>query len=205
MARTPAIVLMTVGHIEQTAIANSAAGSDFWKMIRPSGSQASGEIGRMHLHDRVEHPRQRRRHAEQEAERGRDRDPEQEPARHAHEAVVGEQQDALVHLAALGERLEDVEPALAPRLQRRRQVGNRRGSRRPRPARPTPMPHSGSRNSGRGVAGASSDRLDRERQRVLVRIAAVERAVEQRDLLLLLDRDRVAHLLHRFQVQVRHA
>jgi hypothetical protein len=37
---------MTVGHIEQTAIANSAAGSDFRKMIKPSGSQASGEIGR---------------------------------------------------------------------------------------------------------------------------------------------------------------
>jgi len=31
MARTPAIVLMTVGHIEQTAIAKSAAGSDFWR------------------------------------------------------------------------------------------------------------------------------------------------------------------------------
>ena len=46
MARTPAIVLITVGHIEQTAMANSAAGSDLRKMIRPSGSQASGEIGR---------------------------------------------------------------------------------------------------------------------------------------------------------------
>ena len=41
------MVLMTVGHIEQTAMAKSAAGSDFWNRIRPSGSQASGEIGRM--------------------------------------------------------------------------------------------------------------------------------------------------------------
>ena len=37
---------MTVGHIEQTAMAKSAAGSDFWKITSPSGSQASGEIGR---------------------------------------------------------------------------------------------------------------------------------------------------------------
>ena len=41
------MVLRTVGHIEQTAIANSAAGSDLRNRIRPSGSQASGEIGRM--------------------------------------------------------------------------------------------------------------------------------------------------------------
>ena len=46
MARTPIMVLMTVGHIEQTAIAKSAAGSDFWKSTSPSGSQASGEMGR---------------------------------------------------------------------------------------------------------------------------------------------------------------
>ena len=41
------MVLMIVGHMEQTAMAKSAAGSDFWKRTRPSGSQASGEIGRM--------------------------------------------------------------------------------------------------------------------------------------------------------------
>jgi hypothetical protein len=29
MARTPIMVLMTVGHIEHTAMAKSAAGSDF--------------------------------------------------------------------------------------------------------------------------------------------------------------------------------
>ena len=46
MARTPIMVLITVGHIEHTAIAKSAAGSDFWKSTSPSGSQASGEIGR---------------------------------------------------------------------------------------------------------------------------------------------------------------
>ncbi len=40
------MVFNTVGHIEHTAIANKAAGSDFWKMTRPSGSHASGEIGR---------------------------------------------------------------------------------------------------------------------------------------------------------------
>ena len=38
---------MIVGHMEQTAMAKSAAGSDFWNRTRPSGSQASGEIGRM--------------------------------------------------------------------------------------------------------------------------------------------------------------
>jgi hypothetical protein len=46
MARTPAVVLITVGHMEQMAIANRAAGSDFWKSISPKGSHASGEIGR---------------------------------------------------------------------------------------------------------------------------------------------------------------
>ena len=46
MARTPDIVLITVGHIEQTAMAKRAAGSDFWNSTRPSGSQASGEMGR---------------------------------------------------------------------------------------------------------------------------------------------------------------
>src|SRR5262245_64430587 len=44
--RTPTAVLMTVGHIAQSAIVNTAAGSDFWKITRPSGSHASGEIGR---------------------------------------------------------------------------------------------------------------------------------------------------------------
>ena len=39
-------MLITVGHIEQMAIAKSAAGSDFWNRTSPSGSQASGEIGR---------------------------------------------------------------------------------------------------------------------------------------------------------------
>src|SRR3954447_18110320 len=32
--------------MEQTAMVNSAAGCDFWKMTSPSGSQASGETGR---------------------------------------------------------------------------------------------------------------------------------------------------------------
>src|SRR5207249_5041116 len=40
--RTPTAVLITVGHIAQSAIVNTAAGSDFWKITRPSGSQASG-------------------------------------------------------------------------------------------------------------------------------------------------------------------
>ena len=39
-------MLITVGHIAHSAIVNTAAGSDFWKMTRPSGSHASGEIGR---------------------------------------------------------------------------------------------------------------------------------------------------------------
>ena len=38
---------MMVGHIEQTAMAKSAAGSDLLNSTRPSGSQASGEIGRI--------------------------------------------------------------------------------------------------------------------------------------------------------------
>jgi hypothetical protein len=37
---------MTVGHIEQTAMAKSAAGSDLRNRMSPSGSHASGEIGR---------------------------------------------------------------------------------------------------------------------------------------------------------------
>ena len=46
MLRTPTAVLITVGHIAQSAMVKMAAGSDFWKMTSPSGSQASGEIGR---------------------------------------------------------------------------------------------------------------------------------------------------------------
>ena len=37
---------MTVGHIAHSAIVKTAAGSDFWKTTSPSGSHASGEIGR---------------------------------------------------------------------------------------------------------------------------------------------------------------
>ena len=114
MARTPIIVLMTVGHIEQTAIAKSAAGSDFWKSTRPSGSQASGEIGRstcmIGSNIRVSVGDTPSRNPDR---RG-DGDPEQEALRHAHQAVVREQHDALIHLAALGQRLEDVELALFP-------------------------------------------------------------------------------------------
>jgi hypothetical protein len=46
MERTPTAVLMTVGHIAQRAIVKTAAGSDWRKITSPSGSQASGEIGR---------------------------------------------------------------------------------------------------------------------------------------------------------------
>ena len=46
MDRTPTAVLITVGHIAHSAIVKIAAGSDFWNTTRPSGSQASGEIGR---------------------------------------------------------------------------------------------------------------------------------------------------------------
>src|SRR5216117_2262655 len=44
--RTPTAVLMTVGHIAQRAIVKTAAGSDWRKITSPSGSHASGEIGR---------------------------------------------------------------------------------------------------------------------------------------------------------------
>ena len=53
---------------------------------------------------------------------------EQEALRHPDQAVEGEQHDALIHLAAFDERLEDVALALLPGLQRRRQI--RRHSRR---------------------------------------------------------------------------
>jgi hypothetical protein len=43
----------TVGHIEQSAIVNSAAGAVFSKITRPSGNQASGETGPQDLDDRV--------------------------------------------------------------------------------------------------------------------------------------------------------
>jgi hypothetical protein len=46
MPRTPTAVLITVGHIAHNAMVKTAAGSDFWKMTRPRGSQARGEIGR---------------------------------------------------------------------------------------------------------------------------------------------------------------
>ncbi len=114
MARTPIIVLMTVGHIEQMAMAKSAAGSDFWKRTRPSGSQASGEIGRStcmigsNMRVSVGDTPSRKPSGVPM------RDAEQEAVRHAHQAVVGEQHDALIHLAALGERLEDVDLALLP-------------------------------------------------------------------------------------------
>src|SRR6266404_4712198 len=59
--RTPTAVLMTVGHIAQSAIVKTAAGSDWRKITRPSGSHASGEIGRHRL-------RQRRPHRQHEAQ-----------------------------------------------------------------------------------------------------------------------------------------
>jgi hypothetical protein len=49
------------------------------------------------------------------ADRRRDGDAEQESARDAQQAVIREQDDALIHLAALGEWLEDIDLALLPR------------------------------------------------------------------------------------------
>ena len=80
MARTPTAVLMTVGHIEQSAMVNSAAGSDFWKMMSPSGSQASGEIGRRTWMTGSKAAWKRARQPEQEAERRADqRSPSRKP------------------------------------------------------------------------------------------------------------------------------
>src|SRR5260370_16889307 len=45
MLRTPIAVLITVGHMAQSAIVNNAAGSDCLKMTKPNGSQPNGEIG----------------------------------------------------------------------------------------------------------------------------------------------------------------
>ena len=105
---------MTVGHIEQTAIVKSAAGSDFWNRTSPSGSHASGEIGRRicmsgsNIRVRIgETPKQK-------PERGRRCNPEQEALRHPEQAVVREQNDTLVRLAALFEGFEDVDLALLP-------------------------------------------------------------------------------------------
>ena len=91
---------MTVGHIEQTAMAKSAAGSDFWKSTSPSGSHARGDRTQ-HLHDGVEHPGERGRNTQQESDRRRDGDSKQETLSDAHQTVVGEQQDSLIGFTAL--------------------------------------------------------------------------------------------------------
>ena len=70
----------------------------------------------------IEHPRERGRHAEQEADRCGDGDAEQEALADPHQAVVREQQNALIRFATLGERLENVELALLPRPRRRGQI-----------------------------------------------------------------------------------
>ena len=47
MLRTPTAVLMTVGHMAQSAMVKSAAGSDCSERSPdPSGNHANGEIGR---------------------------------------------------------------------------------------------------------------------------------------------------------------
>ncbi len=46
MERTPIAVFKTVGHIEQIAIVNNAAGRDFSNRTSPSGNHASGDTGR---------------------------------------------------------------------------------------------------------------------------------------------------------------
>ena len=43
-------------------------------------------------------------------------------SRDAHQTVVGEQANALIHFAALGQRLEDIELAFLPRANRGRQI-----------------------------------------------------------------------------------
>jgi hypothetical protein len=40
------MVLITVGHMEHSAMVNSAAGSDWRNITSPRGSHASGEMGR---------------------------------------------------------------------------------------------------------------------------------------------------------------
>ena len=114
---------MTVGHIAQSAIVNTAAGSDFWKITRPSGSHASGEIGRRNWMIGSNGWWNAARQPEQEAERRADGEREQEALAHPHERVEGEPADALVHLAVLEERLEDVAARLLQVRTRRRQVG----------------------------------------------------------------------------------
>ena len=64
-------------------------------------------------------------HAEEQPERRAQEDAKEEAFRNAHEAVVREQDDALVHLAAFFERLEEVQLALLPRAKRRGKVRDR--------------------------------------------------------------------------------
>ena len=58
-------------------------------------------------------------------------DAEEEPVRDANQAVVREPADALIHFTALGPRLEQIELAFIPGLQRRRQVGHQRAGKPP--------------------------------------------------------------------------
>src|SRR5439155_13375663 len=74
------------------------------------------------LDHRVEHSVQGPRQPQEQAKRGRERDAEEKPLRHPQQAVRREARDALIHLAALVERLEYVQPSLLPRLERRRQI-----------------------------------------------------------------------------------
>ena len=103
-------------------MANSAAGSDLLEHDQPERQPGQRRDRPQDLDDRIEHPVQRLRQPEQQSERRREGDAEEKAFRDPHQAVGGEQPDALIHLAAFLERLEQVELALLPGLQRRRQV-----------------------------------------------------------------------------------
>ena len=64
-------------------------------------------------------------HAEEQPERRAQEDAQEEAFRNADETVVREQDNALVHLAAFFERLEEVQLALLPRAKRRGKVRHR--------------------------------------------------------------------------------
>ena len=104
MPRTPTAVLMTVGHIAQSAIVKIAAGSDFWKTTRPERQPRQRRDRPQELDDRVEGLVEAAREPEQEADRRADEQREQVALADAHERVEGEPADALVHLAVLEER-----------------------------------------------------------------------------------------------------
>ena len=192
-------------------MANSAAGSDFWKRISPSGSQASGEIGRRTWMTGSNIRVQRRRHARAGSRAAcRCAMPSRKPLRHAHQAVVGQQRRCPgPSRRASSNGSQDVELALLPGPQRRRQVGHRRGSTRP-PARRAPARCRRAAEQDMSTIAfhhrhpPHAQAVDGKRLRVLLGIRGVERRRRTASPSAASSTFGVdAHLLHRLEIDVR--